>query len=127
MMDPKDLPATIPNPERLSAMLSDLGETFRSAEAYQAAEDAGFDESERTLRKDLNAAADAGILERVGSGAWARTAAGRSELRTRIGLALLSAGEWSRMAMSGDHSYEGPTPEELEDYIHRYEDVFRAF
>jgi len=127
MMDPNDLPATIPNPERLSTMLSEVGTSFRSTEAYEAAQTAGYDETKRTLRNDLNAAAEAGILERVGSGAWKKAEEDRTELRTRIGLALLSAGEWSRMAMSGDHSYEGPTPEELEDYIHRYEDVFRAF
>jgi hypothetical protein len=125
-METTNLPASLPNPERLSAMLSAVGTSFQSVDAYEAAREAGFDVSERTLRNDLNDAADAGLLERTGSGAWrkvdADSSGDRSEIRTRVALALLSAGEWHRdvRADGVTYSFGGPSPEELARTVDRY-------
>lgn len=124
-MDIQTLAATVPNPERLSAMLSAVGTEFRSGEAYEAARKAGFDVSNRTLRKDLNEAANAGVLERVGSGTWRTTDdsdPARKEIRTRVALALLSAGDWHRSVREDGvkHSFGGPSPAELLQAVNRY-------
>jgi len=108
-------------------MLSELGMSFRSAEAYEAARKAGIEVSERTLRKDLNQAVDAGLLERGASGVWLKSRSKMQKIRVRIGLALLAAGEWGTMPMQEGRSFSGPTPEDLEETIDKYEDVFRAF
>jgi trimethylamine:corrinoid methyltransferase-like protein len=126
-MDLDEIPAAISNPERLSSMLSELGMSFRSAEAYEAARKAGIEVSERTLRKDLNQAVDAGLLERGASGVWLKSRSKMQKIRVRIGLALLAAGEWGTMPMQEGRSFSGPTPEDLEETIDKYEDVFRAF
>lgn len=110
-------------------MLSAVDATFQSGDAYEAARDAGFDVSERTLRNDLNDAADAGLLERTGSGTWRKVSSGRadssgdrSEIRTRVALALLSAGRWRRDVQADGVTYwfGGPSPEELARTVDRY-------
>jgi hypothetical protein len=141
-----ELPATLPNPERLSDMLDGVGSSFRSGDAYDAARAAGHDVSERTLRKDLTAAADAGILERVTAQTWSKLGTGNeanetaanettpgapeanstaangtaATLRTRLACALLSCGEWNDVYGTDGRTYSGPTPEELTDAVERY-------
>lgn len=130
-MKPEQLPASVPNRERLSGMLSAVGTSFRSSEAYEAAQKAGFDVSERTLRNDLNEAAESGILERTGSGAWKKTSE-PDELRVRIACALLSAGTWElniNSPVNGPTTYEraynGPEPDELTAAAERYAEALR--
>jgi hypothetical protein len=113
-------------------MLSAVDTTFQSGEAYEAAQAAGFEVSERTLRNDLNEAAEAGLLERLGSGKWKRQidTEETSELRIRIALSLLSAGKWEPDTMGSSVTgegplYFGPEPEELEAIVDRYEETFR--
>jgi hypothetical protein len=123
-MKPSDLPATVPDRKRLAAMLSGVETQFQSGEAYEAAKAAGFDVSERTLRNDLNEAAEAGILKRLGSGKWKLQM--DSEIRRRIALALLSAGNWEpEMMGDGTATFFGPEPEELESEVDRYEETVR--
>jgi hypothetical protein len=131
-MNRPELPSTLPNPERLSDMLSGVGTSFRSGEAYDAARAAGHDVSERTLRTDLTAAADAGILERTGSGAWKRTSE-PDELRLRIACALLSAGSWKYPTVVNGppfdvgRQYEGPTPEGLKEAVNEYAEALEQW
>lgn len=131
-MKPSDLPATMSNRERLAAMISAVDTKFQSGEAYEAARAAGFDVSERTLRNDLNEAADAGLLERLGSGKWKRQidTEETSELRIRIALSLLSAGKWEPDTMGHTVTgkgpvFFGPDPEELQAIVDRYEETVR--
>jgi len=128
-MKTSDLPATLPSRDRLAAMLSAVeGPTFQSGEAYEAAKAAGFDVSERTLRNDLNEAADAGLLERLGSGKWKRRIDSEAsrKLRIRIALSLLSAGNWEPELMGEETAtFFGPEPEELESQVDRYEEAVR--
>lgn len=127
-MEPSDLPSTLPSPERLSVMLSEVGREFRSGDAYEAAWAEGVEVSERTLRDDLKAAAEAGILERTGSGKWKKTIEPPSELKKRIGVALLAAGTWKTSVTSGSRlKYEGPAPDKLRETVEQFAPVFDEF
>jgi len=55
---------------RIAAMLTGVGDTFTSTEAYEAAWANQFDVSERTLQRDLNTAESRGLIERTQRSAW---------------------------------------------------------
>jgi len=62
--------------QRVAVMLNGVGETFSSGAAYDVAEDANLDVSERTLRSDLKRAARQGLIHPVHkNGRWAKGAA----------------------------------------------------
>lgn len=58
---------------RIAAMLTGVGDTFTSTEAYQAAWASQFDVSERTLQRDLNTAESRGLIERTQRSGWKKT------------------------------------------------------
>jgi hypothetical protein len=58
---------------RIAAMLTGVGDTFTSTEAYEAAWGNQFDVSERTLRKDLKVAEQRGLIESTRRGAWKKS------------------------------------------------------
>ena len=59
---------------RIASMLAAVGDSFSSGEAYAAAKAAGIDASRRTLRRDLNAAAERGLINSTGNrGGWRKT------------------------------------------------------
>jgi len=125
-MQKSKIPGTMPNPERLYVMLKNLPSEFTSGQACEAAKAEGYGEtSERTLRKDLKKAAEAGILEKLSHGKWKKLEAGSTELRTRLGLSLLSATvRYEENPVTKDRSVHGPSPEELRDAIDRYAPLF---
>jgi hypothetical protein len=55
-------------------MLTGVGNTFASGEAYSAAHAAGIDASEKTLRRDLKLAAQRGLIGPGSTnGSWEKT------------------------------------------------------
>ncbi|MES3630279.1 MAG: DUF3987 domain-containing protein [Longimonas sp.] len=62
--------AQSPRDKRITAMLTTMDEQFASGEAYAAAQDAGFDVTKRTLRKDLKEAEKRGLIESIARGQW---------------------------------------------------------
>jgi repressor of nif and glnA expression len=125
-MQKSKIPGTMPDPERLYVMLENVPREFTSGQAFEAAKAEGYEEtSERTLRKDLNKAAEAGILEDLSHGKWELLEAGTTELRTRIGLSLLSATvSYEKHDVTYETSIKGPSPDELRDAIDRYAPLF---
>jgi hypothetical protein len=63
-----------PRDRRIAAMLTGVGNTFASGEAYSAAHAAGIDASEKTLRRDLKLAAQRGLIGPGSTnGSWEKT------------------------------------------------------
>jgi hypothetical protein len=122
-MQKSKIPGTMPDPDRLHAMLEAVPTEFTTGQACEAAKAAGHTASERTLRKDLKKAADAGLLEDLSHGKWKLLEAGTTELRTRIGLSIVSATVRYEAGRSSE-AIQGPSPDELREAIDEYTPVF---
>jgi hypothetical protein len=125
-MQKSKIPGTMPDPDRLYAMLQTVPVQFTTGQAFEAARAEGYgDTSERTLRKDLTRAAEAGILEKLSHGKWEKLEAGTTELRTRIGLSILSSTvRYEESGPTSEGEIQGPSPDELREAIDEYTPVF---